>query len=124
MVRTLRTLSTKLKAHSGLQLQVIALYRKLLRTSMGKERILQEGSFVDPNATRGEGDGMPTKSSFFVKILHERSSSTYNISHKFRKEAESVSKRDIDRIEYGIRRGEKYVKLLEMGGVKGFHLSN
>ena len=120
MLRTLRSLSTKAKAHSGLQLQVIALYRKLLRTSVGKERVLQEGCY---NATRGHGDMTVNGSSFFLKLLGDGRSSTFNVSHQFRKEAESVSKRDIDRIEYGIRRGEKYVKLLKMGGVKGFQLS-
>ena len=34
-----------------------------------------------------------------------------------------MSKRDIDFIEHGIRKGEKYVKLLKMGSVRGFQMA-
>ena len=106
MTRTLQSRSlSKAKKYSGLQLQVLSLYRNLLRTSLEKER---ETNGIAPS---------------FVTLRHDCNSSTYHASTQFRKEALSISKRDIDLIEYGIRRGEKYVKLLKMGGVRGFKVT-
>ena len=114
MTVTLRTLSTKAKARSGLQLQVLALYRSLLRTTLGKDRLVQGADVTVLGANDVNS---------FVRLLQDSTSTTYNVSTKFRKEAESMSKREIDLIEYGIRRGEKYIKLLNMGSVRGFKMS-
>ena len=108
---TLRSLSTKAKVHSGLQRQVLTLYRTLLRASFNKERgtnITNENTFECKS---------------FVTLLRDSNSTTYNVSTQFRKEAMSMSKRDIDFIEHGIRKGEKYVKLLKMGSVRGFQMA-
>lgn len=83
-----------LKPHSGLQKQVISLYRKLLRTA-------------------GRKDG-----GNFVTSLLDSKSATYSVKDKFRRKAMNLNKRDVDRIEYNIRQGEKYVKILQMQGVK------
>ncbi|GMH68095.1 hypothetical protein TL16_g09634 [Triparma laevis f. inornata] len=69
---------------SGLQTDVLALYRNLLRHSLKK------------------------------------SPQTYeNTVSQFRREAGNVKRMDFKRIEYGLRRGWKFVKILEMEGTKG-----
>lgn len=83
---------------SGLQKQVLGLYRKLLRTSHSK----QQQSSRTP----------------FPESLVDPKSTVFAIKSKFREKASSVSRRDVDRIEYYIRQGEKYVKTLDMYGVK------
>mmetsp|Transcript_16719 Transcript_16719/g.25053 ORF Transcript_16719/g.25053 Transcript_16719/m.25053 type:complete len:109 (-) Transcript_16719:369-695(-) len=77
---------------SGLQKQVLSLYRKLLRTSNQKD------------------------SEAFVTSLSNSDSTTFAIKNQFRDNAIKLSKRDVPRIEYNIRRGEKYVKTLQMDG--------
>jgi len=79
---------------SGLQRQVLGLYRKLLRTSSQKDNQPFLVSFSDPDST------------------------TFAIKNKFRDTAGKLSKRDVDRVEYNIRQGEKYVKILQMNNVK------
>ena len=85
--------------HSGLQKQVIELYRKLLRTSYGKDASIP-----------------------FVICLTDESTSTFAVRQKFRRQSEEISKRDHARIEHHIRQGEKYIKIMNMGSVKGFSL--
>jgi len=84
---------------SGLQKQVLGLYRKLLRTSHSKRQSSQT----------------------FPESLADPASTVFAVKKKFRGKADSVSRRDVDRIEYYIRQGEKYVKTLDMYGVKGMH---
>ena len=69
---------------SGLQLDVLHLYRSLLRLSLKK------------------------------------SPETYaQTVTQFRREAKNVKRMDFKRIEYGLRRGWKFKKLLDMEGTKG-----
>ncbi|EJK72606.1 hypothetical protein THAOC_05844 [Thalassiosira oceanica] len=75
---------------SGLQKDVLALYRSILRQASVIDRQRQ---------CKGE------TSSF----VHAR--------EKFRKEAMSVRRSDFKRIEYKIRKGEKQLKLMKMPGV-------
>jgi hypothetical protein len=85
---------------SGLQKQVLSLYRKLLRNAYAKDCKNEINSIA--------------------KAFSDVNSSTFALREKFRKKATSVSKRDIERIEHNIRVGEKYVKQLNMKGVVGF----
>ena len=80
---------------SGLQRQVLSLYRKLLRTSNQK----------DPYS--------------FTESLKNPDSMTFTVKVKFREKAMSLNKRDVNRIEYSIRQGEKYIKILQMNGIRG-----
>ncbi len=90
--------STPTRKKSGLQKQVLGLYRNLLRTSHAKR---------------------PSAQQTFPESLADPSSTVFAVKHKFRNKADSVSRRDVDRIEYYIRQGEKYIKTLDMNGVTG-----
>ena len=87
---------------SGLQKEVLSLYRRLLRVSFQKDSTT--ATFND---------------SSFIGVLKDSSTSSYAMREKFRTQASAVSKRDHARIEHHIRQGEKYIKMLQMGGVKG-----
>lgn len=93
------------ESRSGLQKQVISLYRQLLRTCRAKDSATQND--INP----------------FMHSLKDSSTSTFAIRKKFRNQAMEVRKRDIDRIEHHIRQGEKYMKMLKMGGVMGISSS-
>ncbi len=90
---------------SGLQKQVLSLYRKLLRTCIHKDK------------------GIQTDAEPFIRLLMDSSTSTFAMRDKFRKQAIEVNRRDYSRIEHHIRQGEKYIKILNMGGVTGFSSS-
>jgi hypothetical protein len=68
------------ESRSGLQKQVISLYRQLLRTCRAKD-------------TATQNDTNP-----FLYSLKDSSTSTYAIRKKFRTQAVEVRKRDIDRL--------------------------
>lgn len=87
---TIRSASSMM---SGLQKEVLALYRKLLRASKQKD------------------------SEAFMASLSNSGSTTFATKTKFRETATKLTKRDIPRIEYNIRQGEKYVKTLQMDGM-------
>lgn len=93
-----RNVTTK-KQHSGLQKQVFGLYRKLLRTA---------------NLKDGEK---------LISSLYNEKSTVYAVKTKFRASSEKLNRRDVDRIEYSIRQGEKYVKTLQMKGVTSMRSS-
>ena len=91
---------------SGLQKEVLSLYRRILREAFKKD--LSSSSAAAPK---------------FVAFLQgkDQSSSTTSTKYaaqEFRRQAGSVSRSDFKRIEYMIRKGEKQVKLLQMPGVK------
>eukprot|EP00977_Amphora_coffeiformis_P019673 scaffold7386_cov160-Amphora_coffeaeformis.AAC.3 len=85
--------------HSGLQKDVFALYRKILRVALQKDR---------------------TSSSplSFVTARCDANSSTSYACQEFRRQAHQVKRNDFKRIEYMIRKGEKHTKLLGMPGVQ------
>ncbi len=91
-------------AKSGLQKEVLALYRTLLREASKKDRV---------------GTISETASSF-SSLLVASSSSTAHVRDEFRKQALQVSRKDFRTIEYKIRHGYKQIKLLQMPGVKTF----
>lgn len=89
-------------AKSGLQKEVLALYRTLLREACKKDR-----SLAQPDRA-------------FSSLLSETSSSTAHVRSEFRKQASRVSRKDFRTIEYKIRHGYKQIKLLQMPGVQTF----
>ena len=64
-----------------------------------------------------------TNTNTFRESIFDETSTVYAVKNKFRKKATSLNKQDVDRIEYNIRQGEKYVKTLEMNGVKGMRIA-
>ena len=111
--------STTLPKHSGIQKQVFQLYRSLLRAAVtvDKKRLLREDVSSHPKTDTSHNSNL--SSSSFVHLLNTKGSTTSSVQHRFRNKAENVTRREIDRIEYGIRQGEKYVTLLQMEGVSG-----
>eukprot|EP00984_Skeletonema_dohrnii_P004793 scaffold1681_cov113-Skeletonema_dohrnii-CCMP3373.AAC.2 len=87
---------------SGLQKDVLALYRSILRETIRKDR-------------------KPTLDSHHVplnQLLSSNSNSSTSFARdKFRKEASLVKRSDFKTIEYKIRKGQKQLKLLQMPGV-------
>lgn len=85
--------------HSGLQKDVLSLYRKLLREAFKKDQA------AAPSA-------LP-----FTARLGQLDSSTSYAAAEFRRQASSVQRSDFKKIEYMLRKGEKQLKLLRMPGV-------
>ena len=94
-------------AKSGIQKEVLALYRTLLREATKKDRMAV--------ATEAE--------SLFTQFLFADDDSNYSTAHvrsEFRRQASKVSRKDFRTIEYKIRHGYKQIKLLQMPGVVKF----
>ena len=84
---------------SGLQGDVLSLYRRLLRAAKAKDG--GGGSFHGVSATAGEAGGT---------LAHTRA--------KFRADALSVRRSDFKKVEFMLRQGHKRLKLLAMPGVR------
>ncbi|KAL7546802.1 hypothetical protein ACHAWF_010138 [Thalassiosira exigua] len=83
---------------SGLQKDVLALYRSILREAIRKDRT------AAPHRRP-------------VHQLLSSSSSASFARDRFRQEASSVRRSDFKTIEYKIRKGKKQLQLLKMPGV-------
>ena len=92
------------KRLSGLQKNVLALYRSILREATKKDRL----------ALKADPTSMPS----FASLLHSSSqqgkSTLCYARSEFRNQAMKVKRSDFKKIEYMIRKGEKQVKLLKM----------
>mmetsp|Transcript_14864 Transcript_14864/g.22633 ORF Transcript_14864/g.22633 Transcript_14864/m.22633 type:complete len:138 (+) Transcript_14864:60-473(+) len=91
---------------SGLQKDVISLYRTVLREAVKKDR---------------DALTSPVKPSMLQLLVPKDSSTTSSAFHaraEFRRQAASIKRTDFKTIEYAIRKGYKQVKLLKMPGVK------
>lgn len=91
--------------HSGLQKDVLALYRKILRVATQKDR-----ASVALTAT--------TEPPTFAKIREDATTTTSYACAEFRRQSKLVKRSDFKAIEYRIRKGEKHLKLLQMPGVQ------
>ena len=89
---------------SGIQKEVLALYRSLLRESIKKDR--STSTSTDMALSR--------------LLLSSADSVTRHVTDKFRKDAYEIDRKDFRTIEYRIRHGYKQIKLLQMPGVKTF----
>lgn len=81
--------------HSGLQKQVLALFRQILRAARHKDH--------------------PERA--LAALLHDGTTTTSFASNEFRRQCASVKRSEFKKIEYMIRKGEKQLKLLRMPGV-------
>lgn len=88
---------------SGLQKDVLALYRSILREAIRKDR--KQLPAVDNH--------LPLNQLF----SSSSNSSTSFARGKFREEASLVKRSDFKTIEYKIRKGQKQLNLLKMPGV-------
>ena len=85
---------------SGLQKDVLSIYRKILRAAIGKDR-----------------EQLHLRQFPVAKLLIDSTSSTSYAGQEFRKQAGSVKRSEFKKIEFMIRKGEKQLKLLSMPGV-------
>jgi len=81
--------------YSGIQKQVFALYRSILRQAAVKDK--QRTSASDS----------------FIHLMKDDNTSVSYVQKEFRKQSLHVSKRDIQTIEHKIRFGEKQLKMLK-----------
>ena len=84
---------------SGMQKEVLALYRTFLREAFKK-------------------DGLTDPISPFPSLLVREGTTTNYARHEFRKQAHQVTRSDFKTIEYKMRKGQKHLKMLQMPGVK------
>lgn len=94
------------KKLSGIQKEVLSLYRRVLREAIKKDR--------------GETEDAGANETDFLSLLDRRSGSTTTsyASSEFRRQAAATQRSDFKKIEYMIRKGDKQIKLLRMPGVK------
>ena len=90
---------------SGLQKDVLRLYRTILREASKKDQ--------PPAAIASDGPRI-----CLVKLLQDPHTSSSFARDEFRKQSMSVKRNDFRTIEHKIRHGEKQLKLLQMPGVK------
>jgi hypothetical protein len=91
----------EMNSKSGIQKEVVALYRTLLRECIKKDR------------AGGNGAGASV-------LLHAEHTVSSHAREKFREQAGQVGRKDFRTIEYRIRHGYKQIKLLQMPGLRTF----
>mmetsp|Transcript_25226 Transcript_25226/g.52742 ORF Transcript_25226/g.52742 Transcript_25226/m.52742 type:complete len:117 (-) Transcript_25226:1436-1786(-) len=103
---------------SGLQKDVLALYRSILREAVRKDRKALPSTPL-PSSSSNNHVEMTNKSISHPPVgqLLSISSSTAYARDQFRKEALVVRRSDFKTIEYKIRKGKKQLQLLKMPGV-------
>lgn len=87
---------------SGIQRDVFSLYRRILRQALHKDRTTL--------AT--------TPTTVLPFLLTRTGTTTHYATHEFRRQANSVSRSDFQKIEYLLRQGDKQIKLMNMPGVR------
>lgn len=90
------------KRLSGIQKQVLALYRSTLREAAKKDRMAHSSE----------------TESTFVSLLQQGTSTTSYAKAEFRKQTQQVKRSDFRKIEYMMRKGEKQLKVLKMPGTR------
>jgi Complex 1 protein (LYR family) len=93
-----------MKKLSGLQLEVLALYRTLLREASKKD-----AAGIASSLSSGKS---------FVDRIHTDGTSLSYAKREFRKQALEVKRSDFKTIEYKMRKAQKQIKVLQMPGVK------
>lgn len=105
---------------SGIQKEVLSLYRTMLRTAIQKDaqnRMTGSTTGTNKQPTWHEWTSMPVKSTTGTSTRVASSTVAY-ARREFRKQAMQVPKSDFKTIEYKLRQGHKKVKLLQMPGVQ------
>lgn len=93
---------------SGLQKDVLALYRTILREAIKKDRdAAVEGRLPVTSLLKAGSVG----------------TTTCYAREEFRRQAGTVRRSDFKGIEYRLRKGQKQVKLLHMPGFTGAHFA-
>ena len=98
---------------SGLQKDVLALYRSILREAIRKDR----KATIMPSSPSSLLNVEPHRIPVSSLLSTSTTSTTAYAREKFRKEALSLKRSDFKTIEYKIRKGKKQLQLLTMPGV-------
>lgn len=107
---------------SGLQKDVLSLYRSVLRAAVRKDRGGSAASSSSSSSTEAAAAADSSHSRCNIIPAYRLLCSTPNSSvsyarDQFRREASSVRRSDFKTIEYKIRKGKKQLELLKMPGV-------
>jgi hypothetical protein len=98
------TLKYAASRHSGLQLDIFGLYRRILRLVVKKDR---------------DALGSAAHSLSFTDLLFSKNNNMTNYaSSEFRRQAATVKRSDFKTIEYMMRKANKHAKVLSMPGAK------
>lgn len=103
--------SAPVRKLSGLQKDVLSLYRSLLRVAVQKDRTSSATASSSPD------QHIPPFTTLLNGTTH--TTTTSHARAEFRRQCVEVKRSDFRTIEYLIRKGRKHVKLLQMPGVKG-----
>ena len=95
---------------SGLQKDVLSLYRRVLREACRKDR----QAFLDRNESSPSFGALLTGRA----PVKPSTSTTRFAASEFRRQAATVKRSDFKKIEYMIRKGDKQIKLLRTPGVR------
>eukprot|EP00536_Pseudo-nitzschia_multiseries_P017852 jgi/Psemu1/328662/estExt_fgenesh1_pg.C_18750001 len=110
---------------SGIQKEVLALYRALLRQAARKDRMALAAAGHNDNNKNG-GTGTVSFSGLLLgshgndpntTTTTSTGTSTSHARAEFRRQAAMMSRKDFRGIEHKIRYGYKQIKLLQMPGV-------
>lgn len=96
------------KTLSGLQKEVLGLYRLILREAWKKDKVA--------SATAGRSEDTLIRR--LPDLWKDPQTSSFFAKEEFRKQVASVKRTDFRTIEHKLRHGHKQVKLLQMPGVK------
>jgi len=107
------------KRLSGLQKDVISLYREILREAYKKEKELAP-THITSSSTSTSRQLSPLPQNSFTYLLSAPESTVSYARSEFRREAHSIQRSDFRTIEYSLRKGKKHIQLLKMPGVKVF----
>jgi hypothetical protein len=113
---------------SGIQKEVLALYRTLLREATKKDRTANSSSTTTTTTdfkqqlsfTRLLFGAENNNNNNNASTSTSTSTSTAHARNEFRRQALKGSRKDFNGIEHKIRHGYKQVKLLQMPGVVTF----
>ena len=110
--------SAPVRKLSGLQKDVLSLYRSLLRVAVQKDRASSATASSSPDQQ------IPFTTLLAGETTNSKNGTTHTVttSHaraEFRRQCAEVKRSDFRTIEYLVRKGRKHVKLLQMPGVKG-----
>jgi hypothetical protein len=100
------------KRLSGVQKDVLACFRRVLRAAVSKDR--EVAQLAQERESLAERPGRPSVGA----LLQSSSSSTSYASKEFRRQAAETKRSDFKKIEYMLRKADKQIKLLSMPGVK------
>lgn len=105
------------KQLSGLQKEILALYRTVLREAAKKDLQLLSRREPQPQPQHHHHHHN-TSVPLVLQLWQDKTTTSSYAREEFRKQAASVKRNDFRTIEHKIRHGYKQVKLLQMPGVK------